>query len=186
MAREYIVGIDAGLLTTGVSIYHPQTKELKLFTGDVQQAINYLGRNTEPQKCVALIEDPNLNGAVYGAWADFQKKGGNQSAFNLVMKQGQSVGEVKAIAKLLIMVMKRAGYAIATIAPSERQSAKSPKNKGKDVRLLKMPTKLTREQFAIYTGHDVNESEHAFDAATLVWGKSVKQVELLILKKAVR
>ena len=177
----YLVGIDPGLETTGVALYDPKTNSLELFTGDIQQAINWMGKNCKPAECLVTIEDPNANSLVYGGWADFVKLGRNQSAFNRMMKKAQQVGEVKSAAKILITIMARSGYRIVTIAPSQRENAK--KKTGTDVRLLRMPTKTTPTEFAKLTGYGMRSSEHSRDAATLVWGKSVKQVELLILKK---
>ena len=182
--RKYLVGIDPGLETTGVALYDPKTNSLELFTGDIQQAVNWMGRNCKPAECLAVIEDPNANSLVYGGWDDFVNMGKNRSAFSRMMKKAQQVGEVKAAAKVLIKIMGRSGYQIATIAPSQRQSAK--KVPGTDVRLLRMPTKTTPTEFAKLTGYGMQSSEHSRDAATLVWGKSVKQIELMILKKVTK
>jgi len=180
--RRLLVGIDPGVKTTGVAIYDPKTNELSLFSSDLQKAMIWLAQRVKGHEAIAIVEDPRKNSLVYGAWNEFTKNGKTEKGFGSAMTQAQRVGMAKAATEIIIMMIERAGFSILTVAPSARQRA--DKQAGYDVRMLKMPTKTDASQFAKLTGFSGVSSEHARDAATLVWGYSVSWAEAQILIKA--
>lgn len=111
-----------------------------------------------------------------------------ESIFRRAMKRAQDVGKNKGSATQFLMMIHERGVPYVTIAPSARAKAykeewylDGEKKKKRLVRLpvkfLTMPTKTTQAQFNELTGYKGRSSEHARDAATLVWGISIRQAE---------
>lgn len=99
------------------------------------------------------------------------------SKFSIAMNYSQKVGKNKAAAQLILRMLDKANVPVLQIAPSKREKAYKNIN-GKEFRLnvrtLKMPTKTNAKQFKELTDSDDTGSEHARDAATLVWGRTIK------------
>lgn len=106
-----------------------------------------------------------------------------QSKVSIAMKFASSVGENRANAKLIIKMLAQRNVPVIEIAPSKRQradKAQQKAGKGKiDMRSLKMPTKTSAGQFQELTGYDLRCNEHNRDAATLVFGRTLRQVRML-------
>lgn len=200
--RKYLVGIDPSFATMGASIYNPETKKIiEMFTGDFNEVVGWIGRMVKLSEVYAIVENPALDKAVFKMWGLMLKevhafargqmwKVGRikvqghqanasevQSQFAICMNYAQKVGENKAAAKLIIKMLAERGVPVIEVAPSERERAFKKDKKGKiirkDVRLLKMPTKTSQEQFKTLTGWEKRSSEHARDSATLLWGKNL-------------
>ena len=190
--RTHLLGIDPSFETMGVAIYHPKTGHLELYTGDFQQAIRFIG-NAGMESIIAVVENPNLDKPVFKMWglveqsikALIARKGNMkdvQSKFSVAMRYAQNVGQNKAAAKLIIKMLRQKGVPVIEVAPSKRQRADKEKNQRAE--LLRMPTKTSPEQFRRITGYTSRSSEHARDAATLVFGRTTKWAELHLARKA--
>lgn len=189
--RKILLGIDPSFITMGVAIKDPSKKlhKYKLFTGTMTDCISWLGQNVKMKEVVAIVENPALDSAVFGAWERMRKAivtggiGTIKYEFNMIISRAQKVGENKAAAKLFIKLLADKGVPVIEVAPSARQKAYS-KVKGnierKKVKLLRSPTKTTKEQFYELTGENPKEgnTEHSRDAATLLHGKTLKWCEL--------
>jgi len=191
--KKILLGFDPSFETMGVAIKNPSKKihKYKLFSGDLFQCLEWLGQNVKMKDVVAVVENPALDSAVFGAWEQIHKaiKTGRigliKYEFNMIISRAQKVGENKAAAKVLIKMLAEKNVPIIQIAPSARQKAYS-KDKAtgkvtlKNAELLRMPTKTTKEQFAKLTGVTQYEgnTEHSRDAATLLHGKTLKWCEL--------
>ncbi len=99
--------------------------------------------------CKIIIEDPNLNGPTF-----FKEGVMSQAAMN---KVSQNVGANKRDAALLIEKCKNLGFDVETIKP------KKDKNKKKG--------KINHEEFVLKTKFDSRCSQHARDAAMLIFGR---------------
>lgn len=193
--KTILLGVDPSFYTMGVAIYKPSNKvrQFKLFTGDMLEVISWLSQNCKMKEVIAVVENPALDSAVFGAWDRMKKAiatrnmGSMKYEFNMIISRAQKVGENKAAAKLFMKLLSDKGVPILEVAPSVRQKAFTKNKQGhierKKVQLLRMPTKTTQEQFSELTGHNIKEgnTEHSRDAATLVFGRTVSWVENQIL-----
>ncbi len=187
-----ILGIDPSFGTMGVAIKDPSKKynQYKMFTGDFVEVIGWLGQNCKMKEVIAVVENPALDSAVFGAWEQMDKaiktnnRGSMKFTFNTVLKRAQHVGENKAAAKLIIKMLSDKGVPVIEVAPSARQKAFEIDKQGKKVRrkvkMLRAPTKTTKEEFAELTGVTIKEgnTEHSRDAATLLHGRGIKWAEI--------
>ena len=192
-----LLGIDPSFIHFGVCIYNPKTKEMKLKTGEMATMIDWIQDNCNLKNVIAVVENPALNKTNFGMWGTMKKKIEEmnyyeehrhskvvkkvtmedvKSSFLIGMNFAQKVGMNKAAAIQIIMMLKKAGVSVIEIAPSQRQKAYKKVN-GKVVRLdvfkLRTPTKTTQGQFNELTGYEGRSAEHARDAATLVWKRSM-------------
>jgi len=195
--RKIQIAFDPSFITMGVAIKDPSKKlqKYKLFTGDLNSCVQWIGQNCKLKEVVAIVENPALDSAVFGAWERMKKAiasgsiGNMKYEFNMIISRAQKVGENKAAAKLIIKMLAEKNVPVIEIAPSARQKAfnktKEGKTERKKVKLLRMPTKTTKEQFYELTGENPNEgnTEHSRDAATLLHGKTMKWFELQIKLK---
>lgn len=114
-----------------------------------------------------------------------------QSKFGIAMRVARSVGENSAAGKLIIKQLSEAGVPCVEIAPSKRDSIANIKKKlqskigikGANMQLIKlnqfkMPTKSTAAEFKEWTSYEGSTNEHNRDAATLIFGKTAKWVEM--------
>lgn len=194
--RDLLLGVDPSFSTMGVCIYDPSNRTMRLFTGKMPACIDWIQSECSITRLVAVVENPALDSTTFNMWGmvktkidgvlDARKRGSFgsksatmadvQSSFAIAMNYAQKVGENKAAAKQIILMLENAKVPVIQVAPSKRQRAYR-KHKGKVLRLvvetLNMPTKTTAEQFLKLTGYDKRCSEHARDAATLVWGRSM-------------
>lgn len=196
MERTILLGIDPSFVTMGACVYDPSSKDMKLHTGDFQEVLQWLGKNCKMKQVIAIVENPALDSTTYNMWGLMKKEvlskkmnfGSLQATFGICMNYAQKVGQNKAAAKLFITMLHKKGVPVIEIAPSKRQKAfKETTNiKGKKVKVLKdvlklrMPTKTNAEQFQTLTGYSKRCSEHARDAATLVWGRTVKWAQMQV------
>jgi hypothetical protein len=195
--RKFLIGCDCSFQSFGVAKYDPQTNAFQLFTGTILQAIAWIGKNCKLSECVAVVEDSNLDSPLFRATGilrvELQKykrgeigEGAVMSTFSRLSTMAQHLGKSKASAELIISLFREKQVPIVAIAPSDRHRAdKTPRN-GKEylgISMLSMPTKTTSFQFQQATGYSGNSSEHARDAAFLVYGKSMQWAEDMILRK---
>lgn len=196
--RTVLLGIDPSFITMGVAIRDPKKNTLKLFTGTMRECLKWISKNCKLAEVVAVVENPALDSAVFGAWnemkkAIFQHKMGKMSLGAIAsvhaigLKRAQHVGENKAAAKEFIKMLHEKNVPTLEIAPSKRQKAfKNVIEKGKkkvkriDVRFLNYPTKCTRQQFAEFSKFAIKGTEHSYDAATLIVKETVNGVLTLI------
>lgn len=201
--RDILVGIDPSFATMGAAIYYPDTKVLKLKTGDFGSVINWLNVSVKFSRVILVVENPALNSTTFKMWPMMKseieqlsayeqwrvkKSIGNmpgvkkieelQSVFAIAMNYAQKVGENKAAAKYFLNLI---GNTVPTveIAPSGRDRYDKMKAKlGKKAKInldtLKFPTKTNQTVFNEWTGYEGRSSEHARDAATLVYGRTIR------------
>lgn len=197
--KTVLLGIDPSFVTMGICLYDPATREMKLRTDDFLSGIDWINANAKLKDVIAVVENPALDSTTFNMWglmkeaidklsgrklfkngASLAATGGNieevRSQFAVCMNYAQKVGENKAAAKLIITMLRKYGVPVVEIAPSKRDRALITKG-GKTLRpvakFLKMPTKTTQAQFEELTGFTGSSSEHARDAATLVWGRAI-------------
>lgn len=194
--RKYLIGIDASFQNFGACIYDPDTNAMKLFTGSLLDGIAWINKNCKLSECVAVIEDPNLNNPLFRASGILRMElgkykrgeigeGSVMATFGRLSTMAQSLGKSKASADLIISLFRQKNVPVITIAPSDRHRADKPPKSGKaplSAGLFSMPTKTTRYQFETITGYSGMSSEHARDAATLVWGKSMSWCETMLMR----
>jgi len=183
MKAEYLVGIDPSFTNCAAAIYHPATKTLQLHTGDLFSIVAFLNQSGVLGKCIAVVENPNLDSTAFGLWYLMKQALGKnagmaelQSVFARVIKRAQDIGKSKASAELILEMFRRQNIAVLEVKPSSRDRADKVKNA--DVRLMKMPTKTNAAQFAVYCGFVPPKSnEHNRDASTLVVGRNIEWAE---------
>ena len=199
LKRKILLGIDPSFINFGACVYDPKLNTMILKTGTMPFMVKWIQSQCKLNEVVAVVENPDLDKAVFKSWGMvnakikeytnhqiwLQTKRGTppkittiqdvQSAFLISTRLAQNVGENKAAAKQIILMLKDANVPVYEVAPSKRDKAftkKAGKTVRRDVRLLKMPTKTTQKQFNELTGYVGRSSEHARDAATLVFGKT--------------
>jgi hypothetical protein len=182
---KYLIGIDPSLENMGVAVYEIATKELTLKTGRWIEMLEWI--SAQPILAAQggfVLENPELDSRFFGTTALLNnghkyKQGviGQaewSSQVQIAMTCAQSVGKNKAAAKVIIDMLS--GCKLIQIAPSSRD--KMVERNADKVRFLNMPTKTTAKQFCELTGYEKRCSEHARDAATLVWGRNAAWFEL--------
>jgi len=176
---KIVVGIDPGFTNTGIC-FMQANDILLLDTKSFQEALKLLD---ETEIALAVVENPNLDSTVFGAYDQFKKlskKIGERKAFGSLMKKAQHVGNNKAAAKEIITYFKRRNIPVVEVAPSKRQRSYK-EVRGRRIRLdpkmLKMPTKLTGAQFKKLTSHE-SKDEHAHDACTLIYGRYFSLIKM--------
>lgn len=181
----HLIGIDPSFNTMGVCVYRPETKAMHLFTGNLLDAISWISNNAPLKSSIVILENPALDKPAFKMWGLvktpillFDRRKASiqdvESKFRIAMKYAQNVGESKASAKLLLELLRRKVVQVIEVSPSQRQRA--DKERVRHVQALRMPTKTTAKQFQELTGYTDKSSEHARDAATLVWGRSIAGV----------
>lgn len=184
---KYLIGIDPSFVTCGCSIYEPETKNLILHGGDLFSVMNFLNNSRILGKAIAVVENPNLDGTVFGSWFRFQAQidrlqkkqiglGELKSEYSIAMGHAQKVGKNKAAGMFIIEMLTRQDIPVLEIAPSSRHRADKDlaKAKFKGVQMLSMPTKTTAEQFNALTGYTGRSNEHSRDSATLIHGRTIQ------------
>lgn len=197
--KTHLLGIDPSFVTMGIALYNPATKALTLKTDELLSGIDWINANCKLRDVIAVVENPALDSTTFDMWglmkdsidklsgrrifkngAALASSGGSievvRSQFSICMNYAQKVGQNKAAAKLIITLLRKYGVPVIEIAPSKRDKAYAKKAGAiirRDVRFLKMPTKTTQGQFKELTGFDGSSAEHARDAATLVFGRTI-------------
>lgn len=189
--RSKLIGIDASLISCGVCIYTPSTNEMILFTGDIFAAVAFIGKNCRLRECVAVVEDVNLDTALFRSsgmlrpeLAKFKRgeiqEGAVMSLVSRLNMMAQGLGKSKAACDVIIGLFRQKNVPVIHIAPSQRHRADKPPKPGKTITplgLLSMATKTTAFQFQTITGYAGRSSEHSRDAALLTWGKDMAWCE---------
>jgi len=195
MEKQYLIGIDPGRTNTGIAVYDPKTKSFAhMGKYNLERAIKYLQTVATPEGCIAVIENPNLESNLYDGWAEMASivrsyKRGNaninqvKKVYSVATKRAADVGKNRAAAQDIIAALKQSGVPTVQIRPSDRQRANRPGMKAKDVIYLNMPTKTNKQQFEQLTGHCGRSNEHSRDAATLVFGKTIKWAEMMAARQ---
>jgi len=200
--KKFLVGIDPGFNNLGICIYDPETNEMKMFGGDWFDGIEWLGQNIKLNRCVIVLENPALDSAVFKAlgmvkpiitlFGNYMKKLGakawplpNKTDWPMIASElskafttAQRIGENKAAGKLMLKLLNRHKVVTIQIAPSNRIRADRAKV---PVGAMVQPTKTNKFQFQTLTGFTGRSNEHGRDAATLVWGKSFRWAENMLL-----
>lgn len=200
--RKKLVGIDPSFYNMGVCIYDTEKKTVQMFTGDFFEAVSFINRTVKLSEVWAVVENPALDGAVFGAFqpvkgeilkvineasvSNLRKRNSMadvERVFSIAAKHAQNVGECKAAAKLIISMFKKRQVPVIEIAPSKRDRADKPK---RGLRMLSMPTKTNARQFSELTGYGGTSSEHSRDAGTLVIGRTIAWAEMMSMKEVAR
>jgi len=139
--KPLIIGIDAGV-DTGFAVYSRKLRRL-IVVSTIDFWTAYDAVRSYPRKDVAvIIEAPQMNRPVFDRdSADSHKKHG---------RLAMNVGSVKRESQLLAEGLRRDGYLVIEEKPSTQ--------------------KWTAEYFKRITGWDKRCSQHARDAAKLVFG----------------
>lgn len=192
--RKYLVGIDPSFENFGVCVYDPATNNMQFFSGEWFAAIEWLGKTVKLRQCVAVVENPALDSATFKGlgmcrgvvmqFGNYMKAVGAKAfpfpqkvdwpdvagRLGIAFRMASNVGESKAAGKLIVKMLERHKVPTLQIAPSDRERADK---KRVPVGAMVMPTKTTNAQFENLTGYKGRTSEHARDAATLVFGRSI-------------
>lgn len=132
---------------------------------------------------IVIMESPTKNSPVFGAEQQIRAAAishgwGSEEhlrQIRIMLKIAQNVGENKAAGKYIARILKQQRIPMVEVPPSVRNRAddiKPGSTERVDVRFLSMPTKTNKEQFRILTGYTKQSSEHARDAATLIYGRT--------------
>ena len=195
MEPKYLIGIDPGRTNTGIAVYDPKTKSFAhMGKYNLERAIKYLQTVATPERCIVVIENPNLETNLYDGWAEMKSvinayKRNNaklkdvQSVFRVATKRSADVGKNSAAAQDIIATLKKMDVCTVQIRPSDRNRANHPNRINRDVIYLNMPTKTNNRQFKTLTGHEGRSNEHSRDAATLVFGKTTKWAEMMAARQ---
>ncbi len=139
---DVLIGIDPGV-NTGIAVKHKEG-ELVLTTVTFWETIIELNANTvKGRKLLVVIEDPNLNRPT------FAKKGVSAGEIKKFGKVSQNVGMNKMMARLLIEYCELNKIPVQTVRPKT--------------------AKWTAEALKAYTGYVGKSSQHARDAAKLIF-----------------
>lgn len=201
--KTYLLGLDPSFENFGLCIYNPSDNSIKLHTDDFFGAIDWLGKNVQLKKCVAVLENPALDSAVFGGlgickgvimqYGHYREKVGKKewplppkvewteiaSQLSIAFRMAQNVGQSKASGQLFAKLLEKHRVPTIQIAPSERDRADKSKV---PIGMMVMPTKTTQTQFQTLTNFNGRCSEHARDACCLVWGKSFKWAEMMLMR----
>lgn len=210
---DYLLGIDPGVDTFSVAVYHMQAKVYKeFFTGTLEQGIEYCVKiSREIDVLGAVMEDPRMNKRIFGQWEKLERyllkwKSGHKmkqpagppkyvttddlkSVFGISMRHSSSVGANRLCAKIAERRLQYYGIPVLCINPTNRKTAYR-EEKGKKIPLpphlvkqLIKPTKTNAAQFHALTGCEIRTNEHKRDAATLVWLGNASSFNLNYLKQ---
>jgi hypothetical protein len=206
---DLIVCFDPSMNKCGCAIINATDfSRQKHKTSDLFSVLDWMKTETKGKRYLVVLENPNLDKANFGMiemtlsevngllnytrWLIFkkgrppQKKtiGDVRTSILIAMQYGQRIGKSQASAMVLIALLDRANIPFCEIAPSDRMSLKNKKHEkhfNLNPRLVVMPTKSNADQFkTMFPGFSGRSSEHSRDAATLVFGKNVKAVRLMI------
>lgn len=180
---DFLVGVDPGMKgRCGFSIYDVRKRKLKvvesttvwefLYMMKVVERVNLLGR------VGIVVENPNMDSAIFnqGKMSNSQffnqekSRMGFERALGSVCKKASNIGQNRGAANVVIDELRRSGYVVLEIAPSERDKVPDAQRKSGDLRRYKMPTKSGKEQFNKMTGFVGMSNEHGRDGAMLVYG----------------
>lgn len=163
-----VVGIDPGDKNTGVAIWdNHEMLFVDLFTKTFWDCVSWMnsfkqGRETNSKgivkNVVFFIENPALNKPVFpmGNETDLfekalekQDKELQKKAIGMFSRRAQNIGMNKQLSLILIEIAKMKGYQVKEVRPSKK--------------------KLSAQEFNAKTGYSGRSSQHARDAARLVY-----------------
>jgi len=174
---SYLIGIDPGMnlkdRNTGLAVYNTKTKEIEHATSYFIEEAYFKILEYKEVSPIIVLEDPSLITNNYTA-AKYGK------TLPAKLKIANDAGRNQGAAILLFRMLTVAGFTVLRIAPNKRRQARKGNNKLIDLLSLYMPTKTSAKQFEILTGYTKQTNEHVRDAATLVWGKTIANIELLL------
>ena len=139
------VGIDPGIKCGWAMWDHTEQDFTAIKTLSFWDTIEAISLLRPMSMFTVYIEDPQQNKPV------FARKGVHGPALSRV---AQNVGSNKAYARLIIEFCERHGVQYKAVRPDSKSM-----------------TKMTAKQFQQMTGWMQRTSEHARDAAALVWGR---------------
>ena len=139
--KRFVIGIDPGV-STGIAVYCRRDKCLiKCETSDFWRVYENVHRLSDPTDCVLYIEDASLIKYTFHS--------GKVDSTNYNNATSRRVGGVQRECTLLIEGFERAGYDVVRVKPSGQ--------------------KWNAATFQAITKWQGRTSEHARDAARLVW-----------------
>ena len=175
--KRVVIGIDPGYKTTGIAVWEVDKAEFTdLHTMDIWATIRFLNKiiklrgefrdNNRIKDVMLMIEDPNINKPVFqiaSETKDFREAIGNNDeelhnrTLRLYSRRAQNVGMNKQTATFLIDYAKIQGFITKQVRPSKK--------------------KLNAKEFKARTGYLGRCSQHARDAASLVFPVQKNQNE---------
>ena len=142
------LGIDPGA-NTGLAVYAPRINQIThLRTEPFWEAHDLVLGLAAPEHMVVVLEDPTFTTYVWQA--------NRKDTVNVKLKKAQSVGANKRDAQLWFDLLSNKGYHVITKAPGEGRGWDS--------------AKWTEDLFQRITGCMMRSSQHARDAAAMVYG----------------
>lgn len=145
MKPRYYIGVDPGR-KTGYALWDSEKRKLvEIYTWTFWRLFDYVHPRFNPDNTAIVIEDPSQNRPT------FYREGATRREME---KISQNVGANKEHAILLIERFESLGFEVLRVRPSK-----------------KTQTKLTAKAFERITGYSERTSEHARDAAMLVYGR---------------
>lgn len=181
-----MVGIDPSLTNCGAAIL-TSGGELRMKTGELLEILQWLKQNGVSSKSgrwLIVMEHPGLDRPTFNMerWITSSKNNPDfESVVRRALKIAQDAGQSSASAKMWQQIFRQAKLPVYLVAPSTRDRADKMAKRvslPSAIQLLSMPTKTTAAQFETLLGYNPGRcSEHARDAATLIWGKSQKWAE---------
>lgn len=151
------IGVDVGR-HIGTATWQPETKDLRLatFNDDPDAALDYLLEIVRRyENVIVTVEDPNINRPV------FARPGTNART---MMKIAQNVGAVKESTRELIRVLQSRCVLVERVAPRRGRRG--------------VRAKVSSAEFRQITGYSGRSSQHARDAAMLVYDRSAYEFEV--------
>ena len=163
-----ILAFDPSWDTCGAAIYNLDEKFLTLYSGNIMKVLSDVNQWNRREDIMAVVlEDPNLDSSVFGAWEAIRKAIASRqpmaqikSIANTWLKHAQRVGESKASAKYIDSWCHARGFPVIRIAPSWRDKATNKRKAQFPINQLIMPTKTNQDQFKELTGWAGKSNEH--------------------------
>lgn len=144
---RYYIGIDGGT-NTGFAVWDKKERRFEVIkTLDFWRVYEYINKYYPAEHTQIVIEDPSQNKPVFVRRYD--PKSVRES-----LKIAQDVGGVKRETEKMIEGLERKEYKVQRVRPMKGSM-----------------TKLTADYFRRITKYEGSTSEHARDAAMLVFGK---------------
>lgn len=150
-----IIGIDPGV-KTGVAVYDSKDRKfLALKTCGFWEALDFVRPYILHDKVGFVVEDPRQNASLYERYKYQLAKGGGDF-LRKILKTAQDVGGNKRSGQLLVEYFRKRKLPLVTVRPKKGSTAKH----------------IDKDHFHKMIGWKGNSSEHARDAAYLVWGRT--------------
>ncbi|GIV82725.1 MAG: hypothetical protein KatS3mg051_2079 [Anaerolineae bacterium] len=141
------IGVDPGLQHTGLALWDGE-RLYGLRTTEAGRVLAYILREHPPETCVVHVEDPGLNRRLW-----YDNKGTGRQSGRRALHVARSVGRNEGAARVIIQTLQQMGYTVHRRRPTRGGG-----------------TKLPADAFARLTEYEDRCSQHARDAAMLVFG----------------